>query len=171
MAVIALTLTVAACGDSATSGSTAASPSTGTPSACASTGPPISLGFPALEGAIALFTSDGSELLFAADGFRHGGLLEPKVGSASVYVGNPDRMPVDLPASGSLTNMTHQFVITEGQVTSQTLPAGRYWLLTSKGVRVTVRSCPPGGVTLLPSRQGSTGSAGQTPSPASSSPS
>lgn len=120
-------------------------------------------GILSVDGEPALFTSDGSELVFAADGFSHGGVLDPKVGSTAVYVGNPDRMPVFSQGSGHVTNVTHEFGIDEGQETIQILPAGRYWLVTSNGVHVTVRSCPPGGVTLLPTGRKSPSQTGQTP--------
>lgn len=162
-AAIVLAVVVAACGDSPTPGSTGASGSKSNGSRCAATGPPISLGILSVDGEPALFTSDGSELVFAADGFSHGGVLDPKVGSTAVYVGNPDRMPLYVPASGHVTNVTHEFGIGEGQETSQILPAGRYWLVNSNFVHVTVRSCPPGGVTLLPTGRKSPSQTGQTP--------
>lgn len=162
-AAIVLAVVVAACGYSPSPGSTGASGSKSTGTRCTATGPPISLGILSVDGEPALFTSDGSELVFAADGFSHGGVLDPKVGSTAVYVGSPDRMPVDVPASGHVTNVTHEFGINEGQETIQILPAGRYWLVTSNGVHVTVRSCPPGGVTLLPTGRKSPSQTGQTP--------
>lgn len=127
-----------------------ASPSKTTGTGCASA-LPVSLPYSSrgLE-RTAMFTSDGSELVFTADGFAHGGVLDPKIGKTAVYVGRPPRMPVFNAATSELTNVTHEFHLTEGQETSQTLPAGRYWLATSNFVHVTVWSCPPGGVTLFP---------------------
>lgn len=117
-------------------------------SRCPSLGPTISLGRPSGGDDLALFSVDGSELVFAADRFSHGGILDPDVGVTAVYVGDPDRMPVYVvKGSGDYTNVTHEFSIWEGQVISQTLPAGRYWLVTSNFVHVTVRSCRSGGVT------------------------
>jgi hypothetical protein len=157
-----LTVVTAACGNSPTPRNVGASPSKNTRPGCAST-EPISLPFAHRGLAPALFTADGSQLVFTADGFAHGGLLDPKVGKTAVYVGNPDRMPVYNRATSVLTNVTHEFGITEGQETSQTLPAGRYWLATSNFVHVKVRSCPPGGVTLLPSAQNTPSPTPQTP--------
>jgi len=163
-AAVLMTAVVAACGDSPTTGSTrASSPTSKPPSSCTSTGPPISLGYPGGSSPPALFTSDGSELVFAADGFPHGGVLDPKVGITAVYVGNPDRMPVFSQGRGAYSNVTHEFQITEGQETTQTLPAGRYWLVNSNFRHMTVRSCPPGGVTLLPSGRNTPSPTTQTP--------
>lgn len=162
-AAIVLAVVVAACGYSPTPGSTDASPSKSTGTRCKATGPPISLGYPGGSSEPVLITSDGSELVFAADGFSHGGVLDPKVGTTAVYVGNPDRMPVFSQESGHYTNVTHEFRIIEGQETSQILPAGQYWLVNSNFVHMTVRSCPPGGVTLLPTGQKSPTPTGQTP--------
>ena len=162
-AAVLLTVMLSACGDSPSPGSTGASPPTSKPSSCTSTEPPISLGYPGREDEPAQFTSDGSELVFAADGFPHGGVLDSKVGSTAVYVGNPDRMPVYNKATSELTNVTHQFRIIEWQETSQTLPAGRYWLVNSNFRHITVRSCPPGGVTLLPPAQNTPSPTSQTP--------
>jgi hypothetical protein len=150
-AAIVLAVMVAACGYTPKPDSVDAARSQSVASRCPSLGPPISLGRPSGGDELALFTVDGSELVFAADEFAHGGLFDPEVGSTAVYVGNPDRMPVYVQGSGSYTNVTHEFSITEGQVTSQTLPAGRYWLVTSNFVGVTVRSCLPGGVTRVTS--------------------
>jgi hypothetical protein len=80
-----------------------------------------------------------------------------------VSVGNPDQMPVYNRRTSVLTNVTHEFHVIEGQVTSQTLPAGRYWLVNSNSAHVTVRSCLPGGVILLPSGPGTPSPTGQTP--------
>ena len=162
-AAIVLAVVMSACGYRPTPGGTGASPSKGDASRCASSGTPISLSYNHISEEPALFTVDGSELVFAADGFPHGGILDPKVGSTAVYVVNPDRMPVFSEASGHVTNVTHEFGIDEGQETNQILPAGRYWLATSNFVVVTVRSCPPGGVTLLPSGRTTPSPAAQTP--------
>lgn len=159
---VLVTVMVGACGYSPTPENTGASPSKSTGKGCAST-ETILLPYASRGSEPAVFTSDGSELVFAADGFSHGGVLDPKVGTTAVYVGNPDRMPVFSQATGQLTNVTHEFGITEGQETSQTLPAGQYWLATSNFVDVTVRSCPPGGVTLLPTGQKSPTPTDQTP--------
>jgi hypothetical protein len=161
-AVIVLAVVVAACGspkldtvDAARSKSVA--------SRCPSLGASISLGSPSGGDELALFTVDGSELVFAADGFSHGGVIDFGVGSTAVYVGNPDRMPVYVQASGSYTNVTHEFSIREGEVTSQTLPAGRYWMVASNFVDVTVRSCLPGGVTRVTNPRRNLIETGQTP--------
>ena len=162
-AVGLLAVVVTACGYSPTQGKAGASPSKSTGTGCASTGP-VSLPYSSrgMERA-ALFTSDGSELVFTADGFAHGGVLDPKVGKTAVYVGRPPRMPVFNEATSELTNVTHEFRITEGQETSQTLPAGRYWLATSNFVHIKVWSCPPGGVTLLPPGRSRASSTPQAP--------
>jgi hypothetical protein len=164
-AAIVLAVTVAACG-SPKLDSVDAARSKSVASRCPSLGSPISLGSPSGGDELALFTVDGSELVFAADGFDHGGVLPhfSEVGSTAVYVGNPDRMPVYLRASGDYTNVTHEFEVIEGQVTSQTLPAGRYWLVTSNFVGVTVRSCLPGSVTRVTNPRRNLIPSGQTPS-------
>lgn len=159
---VLLTVVTAACGHSPTPGNVGASPSKSTGTGCAST-EPISLPYARRGLEPALFTSDGSELVFTADGFAHGGVLDPKVGKTAVYVGHPDRMPAFNERTSVLTNVTHEFRITEGQETSQTLPAGQYWLATSNFVDVKVRSCPPGGVTPLPPGQSSPSPTAQTP--------
>ena len=161
-AAVLLTVVTAACGNSPTPRNVGASPSKSTGTGCTST-EPILLPYARRGMPPALFTSDGSELVFTADGFAHGGVLDPKVGSTAVYVGHPDRMPAYNRATSELTNVTHEFRIIEGKETSQTLPAGRYWLVTSNFVDVKVRSCPPGGVTLLPTAQNSPSPAPQTP--------
>ncbi len=120
----------------------------------------MAVGGIALAGTVALWLS---ELVFAADGFSYGGVLDLKVGSTAVYVGNPDRMPVYVPASGHVTNVTHEFGIDEGQETIQILPAGRYWLVTSNGVHVDGAVLPSRGVTLLPTGRKSPSPTGQTP--------
>jgi len=51
-------------------------------------------------------------------------VLDPKVGSTAVYVENPDRMPVCVPASGHVANVTHDFGMREGQETIQILRVG-----------------------------------------------
>jgi hypothetical protein len=163
-AAIALSVMVAGCSNWPTRGNTGASPSKGKTTVCASTGPPVSLGRRGRESEPALFTSDGSQLVFTASGFSHGGLEFSKVGSTRVSVGNPNRRPVHNRATGVTTNVSHEFSITEGQVTAQTLPAGRYWLVNSNGVEMTVRSCPAWGVALLlPSGQRSSSTVNGNP--------
>jgi hypothetical protein len=122
------------------------------------------LGYTSRDQEPPLFRTDGSELLLSADGFSHGGVLDPEVGITEVYVGNPNRLPVYNQKTGVVSNVTHSFHIIESQVVSQTLPAGQYWLVSSNGNRVFVRSCLPGGVTRILADRVKRSRPGQTPS-------
>ncbi len=88
---------LAACTDSGTPGA-AASGASRPPSASPSTCPEAqvaALGRPGVSRlpSLAIFRTDGSEILVSASGFPHGAPFDPKVGSTLVYVGDAGTRP------------------------------------------------------------------------------
>lgn len=85
--------------------------------------------------------SQTARLGFRAEGFQHGGVLDPPRGVVAVSVGPWSRQPSYDAQRNVISNVTHEFYVREGETALMTLEAGDYWVLESLSVELTVSAC------------------------------
>jgi len=105
----------------------------------------IELGWPHVGGAVAEFTTNGSEIYITARRFQHSGVLDPKKWIVDVYVGKINKLPTWDQQRDIITNATSKITFDEGFYGKLKLEAGRYWLWTG-GDDILVISCDPNGL-------------------------
>src|SRR5262249_25152303 len=133
--------------------STPGVPTAGAPSCEAAQS--ISLGRPGVSRlpALATFRTSGADVFVSASGFPHGGAFDPKVGSTLVYVGLADSPPSYDAQRDVVSHATTTVQVTENQHALLRLPTGRYWLLSSNTVRISLSACQKETVTDVVSNQ------------------
>ncbi|MFP5377185.1 MAG: hypothetical protein ACLGIO_10470 [Acidimicrobiia bacterium] len=112
---------------------------------CASPAVVADLGRPGEGGPPAEFTSSGGDIHVSAQ-FQDSGSFDYP-GSTRVSVGPVDRPPAVDRQRGLVANVVEQVTVHEGEAALLRLPAGRYWLLSSNTIPVTLRSCEAGAIT------------------------
>jgi len=78
--------------------------------------------------------------------YEKGGIFDPEVGASGIYIGPIDQPPTADQQSGRVSNVLVETTVIEGTWSAVDLPAGRFWLWTSSGTDVAVRSCEDAGV-------------------------
>jgi hypothetical protein len=79
----------------------------------------------------------------------HGGVLDPGgPGHARVYIGQAATPPHY--ENGTVTPVTKELRLTEGQYEPLDLPSGRYWLLSTNLSRIKIISCTANTITGTP---------------------
>lgn len=109
-------------------------------------GATLDLEDPYRPGPQALFSAAGGEVWVTARSFSHGGIFDPEVGLAAIYIGTEAEPLIHHQQSSRVDNVVVKTRVEEGTWTSVELPEGRYRLWSSTG-DVWVRSCQPDGVT------------------------
>lgn len=145
-----LAVVTVGCGDS-DGGSSASSSDPGSnptsavsPTPCASMAVVADLGRPGEGGPPAEFTSSGADIYVTAE-FQDSGFFN-YAGSTRISVGPADRPPMVDRQRGIVTNVVEEITVEEGKEGLLRLPAGRYWVLSSNTVPVTIQSCEAGAI-------------------------
>ncbi|MDT0164074.1 hypothetical protein Q9R32_00720 [Actinotalea sp. AC32] len=122
------------------------SPSSETP--CATDeGAVLELGSPRRGADHAEFATAGGTVHVAVRHFEKGGIFDPEVGRAAVYVGDAAAPPSYDERSGRVSEVVGQTSVQEGKWAELELEAGRYWLWVTNGSDVVVVGCEPDAVT------------------------
>ena len=123
--------------DAATGSSTARE----TPAACVDPDPVVVLGSAFLDGEPTYVTLTAGTYVARAEGFLHGGVLDPSVGRTSLVWGPASSPPTYDPGPNIVTNAAGSVDVVEGSETVTTMPAGRIWLLNSSYPRLSLQAC------------------------------
>ncbi len=100
---------------------------------------------------LATFRTDGGKILVSASGFPHGAPFDPKVGSTLVYVGDAGTRPTYDAQHNVVTHATSTIQVYENQRAVLHLRPGRYWLVSSNIVTITLEACRTGTISdVLP---------------------
>jgi hypothetical protein len=139
---------LAACGavddgpsTSTSDGANGSSTAPETPAECVDPGPIVAVGSAFLDGEPTYVTLTAGTYAARAEGFLHGGVLDPPVGRTSLVWGPASNLPTYSPGSNTVTNATDSFDVVEGSATVRTMPAGRIWLLNSSYPRLSLQAC------------------------------
>ena len=125
----------------ATGAATGSSTAHETPAACLDPGPAMVLGSGFLDSQPTYVTLTAGTYAARAEGFLHGGVLDPPVGRTSLVWGPASSSPTYNPGPNTVTNAAGSVDVVEGSVTLVTMPAGRIWLLSSSYPRLSLQAC------------------------------
>jgi hypothetical protein len=114
--------------------------------ACTQPAVSADLGYPDKGGRTAEFTTNGDPFYITAGRFEHGGIFDPEVHLANVYVGRADSPPTYDQRRDTLTNVYETRLVREGTLSEMRLPAGRYWL-ASGYAGITLDACATSAIT------------------------
>ena len=152
LAVLAL-LSLAGCGDRGrTDDRASASPGatngdrTELAEPCPGAGATVELGSPYRGEQFAEFDAQGGTVYVTVRRYQKGGVFDPEVASSRIYIGPIDQPPTADQQSGRVSNVLVETSVVEGTWSAVDLPVGRFWLWTSNGTGVEVRSCEQDGV-------------------------
>lgn len=111
---------------------------------CASMAVVADLGRPGEGGPPAEFMSSGAAIYVSAE-FQDSGFFN-YAGSTRTSIGHIDRPPAVDRQRGIVTNVVEEITVEEGDLHLLRLPAGRYGVLSSNTVPVTIQSCEEGAI-------------------------
>lgn len=123
------------------------SPSASAPVPCLEDGSHADLGAAQRGSGVAEFTTAGGTVHVAVRDFPKGGIFDPEVGTAGVYVGDAAIPPTYDEQSGAVTGVLAQTSVREGAWADLELAPGRYWIWVTNGSDVVVAGCEPDSVT------------------------
>lgn len=110
--------------------------------------PAVDLGLPNRTGPFAEFTlTEPGRVWVTATGFLHGGIFDPEVGTAAVYVGSMQAPPTYDPQRSLVTNTLVNTRVVEETWTALDLEAGAHWLWTSASPDISLKTCDGPAVT------------------------
>jgi hypothetical protein len=109
-------------------------------------GTALDLGDPYRGQEAAEFDTDGGRVWVTARAFPSGGMFDPDVGRTRISVGPASTAPVYDEQAGRVLGPEAEVDVVEATWSALDLPAGRWWLWSSTGGDVRVRSCTDGGV-------------------------
>lgn len=145
IAVVACVLV--ACTGGGSEDPTEPAPSTAMPDPCPGEGTEFDLGNPDVGGDFAEFTVDAGPVWVTARAFEHGGFLDPDVGRTAIWVGPIDDLPTYHERAATVPEATAETDVVEDTWSRLDLDPGAYWLWTSTGGDIAVKSCTDDGVT------------------------
>lgn len=110
--------------------------------------PAVDLGRPNRTGPFAEFTlTEPGRVWITATGFPHGGIFDPDVGTAAVYVGSMQAPPTHDQQRSIVTNTLVDTRVIEETWTALDLEVGAHWLWTSASPTISLKTCDGRAVT------------------------
>lgn len=103
--------------------------------------PYISTNYPTAE-----FTTSGGKIYIASRRFDHTGLFASSKGSTAVYIGLTTNYPTWDSQHSTVSNSIKRMSVPENKYIEFDVPAGRYWLWSSRGGDIVIYSCEENGV-------------------------